>query len=581
LLYGLEKKLAGSVELRAAGQRTAAILFVGGRPAKVRTSEPISYLGRCLVELGLLGEDALLPSLARFEASREPGGLFGRHLVETGLVGDEDVAEGLRLQVLDRLLHVAAFPSETTYEYYAGYDGVGAPGSEPGQGYDPVPMIWTLLRAQPPTAHVEAALGRVADASFRVGRTAQPNRLGLERDYASAVDLLRVRPMRVDELVAASGLDATESRLLAYLLLVTKQVDVLRAPAGSTPPRSGGFVSSPPPPRASPVPRDGPSFTPHPPPSIRSSISRITRSSAPPERPSSGPVMTTKALISSDPPRRPPPSMPPTLAPELRERWTEIAQRSATIDRADYFSMLEIARDATRDEVEAAFLTLAKHWHPDRLAAELAPLRDACARVFSRISEARATLADPDQRARYMKLLADGSGSPEMQETVARVIEAATNFQKAEVCFRRNDLVQAEAFCRKALEADATQPDYGAMLAWLTALKPENQSIEKTRACIHTLERCISMSDKCEKAYYWRAMLYKRIGRPDAAFRDFKRVVELNPRNIDAAREVRLYRMRGGARSSNPPAIQRTAASEAPKPDDSKPGLFGRLFKKP
>jgi len=242
--------------------------------------------------------------------------------------------------------------------------------------------------------------------------------------------------------------------------------------------------------------------------------------------------------------------------------------------------MLELARDATQDEVETSFLELAKTWHPDRLPPELWPLRDSCSRVFARMSEARATLTDEEQRARYMGLLADGSGSPEMQETVAKVVEAATNFQKAEVCFKRNDYAQAESLCRKAVEADATQPDYLALLAWLVALKPENQSPERTRDAIQMLDRAIALSSKCEKAHFWRGMLNKRVGKADAAYRDFKRVVEMNPRNIDAAREVRLHRMRGGRRS-DPPAGAARANSETPKAaDDGKTGLFGRLFKK-
>ena len=139
--------------------------------------------------------------------------------------------------------------------------------------------------------------------------------------------------------------------------------------------------------------------------------------------------------------------------------------------------MLDIARDATTDEVEAAFFALAKRWHPDRLALELSPVRDACSRVFARMSEAHATLIDEEQRQQYMRLLADGSGSPETQATVAKVLEAAKNFQKAEVCLRRSDYAQAENFCRRALEDDATQPDYLAMLAWLLT-----RSRRRTRA---------------------------------------------------------------------------------------------------
>jgi tetratricopeptide (TPR) repeat protein len=244
--------------------------------------------------------------------------------------------------------------------------------------------------------------------------------------------------------------------------------------------------------------------------------------------------------------------------------------------------MLDLARDATRDEVETKFLALAKQWHPDRLPAEFALVRDACSRVFSRMSEARATLTDDDLRARYMRLLADGSGSPETQEIVAKVVEAATNFQKAEVCFRRNDYAQAEAFCSKAVEADPTQPDYLALLAWLIALKPENQSGEKTRDALQLLDRAIGMSAKCDKAYFYRAQIYKRIGKADAALRDFRRVMELNPRNIDAAREVRLHRMRGGRpTSSDRPSKQPRSSSDPSRPtDETKTGLFGRLFKK-
>jgi tetratricopeptide (TPR) repeat protein len=296
-------------------------------------------------------------------------------------------------------------------------------------------------------------------------------------------------------------------------------------------------------------------------------------SRAPAPRPSAIPV----------PPKTVPPPPPPALSAELVARWKEIVDRAATIDRADYFMMLDLPRDASHEDIQNAFFALAKRWHPDRLPPELALVRGACSRVFARMSEAHNTLADEEQRARYMKLLAEGSGSPEMQETVAKVIDAAQNFQKAEVFLKRNDLGQAETYCRQALDADATQPDYLAMFAWLEALKPEHQSAEKTMESIKMLDRAVSMSERCEKALYWRGMLYKRIGKTDMATRDFKRVVDLNPRNIDAAREVRLHQMRGG-RASTPPPPPAHPSPTPPKPraeQAPQKGIFGRLFKKP
>ncbi len=98
------------------------------------------------------------------------------------------------------------------------------------------------------------------------------------------------------------------------------------------------------------------------------------------------------------------------------------------------------------------------------------------------------------------------------------------------------------------------------------------------------LDRAVSLNKKSEQAHYWRGMLNKRLGKNEAALKDFKFVTELYPRNIDAAREVRLYQMRGGPRNSARPPRSRgpPRASGAPqKADTPKPGLLNRLFKKP
>jgi hypothetical protein len=62
-------------------------------------------------------------------------------------------------------------------------------------------------------------------------------------------------------------------------------------------------------------------------------------------------------------------------------------------------------------------------------------------------------------------------------------------------------------------------------------------------------------------------MVLKRAGHADKAIRDFKFVADADPRNVDAQRELRLYKMRKtGGSSSRPPAPEG--------------GIFGRLFKK-
>jgi curved DNA-binding protein CbpA len=552
LLYVLNNGLSGTVELRVPGSRSALVQFLGGKPAKAWISDTACYLGHVLFELGHLSPADLARSLDELAVAKSQGqALHGQMLLASGKIDEDKLEAALREQVARKLSHAASLPPETTYAYYELFDGLAGWGPGVKEGFDPLPMLWEMLQRNPIASHVDAALSKMHGLPLRLSANANVARLGLGADHLAVVQRLRERAQRLHDIPKANGLAESDARLLIYLLLITKQLDVLR-------PTDSAIAST----------------------VDASSVSaRISE-------PTSTPRFTpTEGLAVARPASDAVAIAYPTLPPELRERWDEVVQRAATVDRADYFSMLGLERDATKDGVDSAFLALAKKWHPDRIPPELAPVRDACSRVFARMSEARATLTDEHQRADYMRLLADGSGSPETQEQVAKVIEAATNFQKAEVCLRRGDNAQAEALCARAREADPTQPDYIAMLAWLLQLKPENQTPEGLKVSLDMLDRAISLSNRCEKAFFWRGMLLQRMGRTGAAVRDFKRASELNPRNIDAAREVRLYRMRGGRSTSPPGATTGGASGGKPsplpaKPEASKPGLLNRLFKK-
>jgi tetratricopeptide (TPR) repeat protein len=557
LIYALEKNLAGTIDIVSPDRRVATLLFVAGEPAKAYLSEPVSYLGQVLVELGFMTADVLDRTLAELADARVAGSrpLCGEFLRMKALVDPASVEAGVREQMARRLRYVATMPPEATYAFYDRFDALRGIGLDSPRGVDPLPMLWRLLSERAPEPHVDAALARVAGSSLRIAKTADPARLGLGGQAQAAIELLRIRPLMVAEFPRISGLAEHEARLLMYLLLVTKQVDLISASRSSAQPRPRTTRSIPLPVRAS-VPQ-----TPVPPPPR----SVTPKSLVPP-----GDVTASRP--------------PPRLAPELAERWTAIVDRARTIDRADYFAMLDLARDSTAEEARSSFPALAMKWHPDRLPPELFPLREACSRIFGRLSEAHATLTEPERRAGYMRLLAEGSGSPEVQETIAKVVAATEDFKKAEACFRRNDFVQAEELCRRALAGDATQADYLAMLAWLISLKPENQPPEKTVPSIRMLDKAIAMSDQCERAFFWRGMLYKRIHKVEAAYRDFREAVELNPDNIDAIREMRLHNMRSGTRTRPPlpPAAQARYSPPGARPakHDETSSLLRRFFKK-
>ena len=306
------------------------------------------------------------------------------------------------------------------------------------------------------------------------------------------------------------------------------------------------------------------------------------RLSSPPPVPSSGrisapPVPSSSSAHSMAPssPRSAPGSPPskPPLTPEQAAVRQRIVDKAASIGSSNYFEILGVGQMVGSEEIQSAFVSLAKIWHPDRLPAVLSDVRNECSRVFSYIGEAHATLIDPKRRAEYMHLLREGGATPDDQEKMQILLGAATDFQKAEHFLKRGENKKAEELVRKAIAADPDQPEYLAALAWLEAMKPENQDEESTLRRIAMLNEALAKNAKFEKAVFYRAMLFKRLGRDREAMNDFRLSVELNPRNIDSAREIRLFNMRRdskapGARNSKtpPPAV----ASQ----------LFGKLFKK-
>jgi curved DNA-binding protein CbpA len=268
-----------------------------------------------------------------------------------------------------------------------------------------------------------------------------------------------------------------------------------------------------------------------------------------------------------------PTATPPAgLSTEHQQRWREIMTRVVEIDRVDYYAILGVDRKAPVDQIQSAFFRLAKAWHPDRLPTELQPLKSYASKLFTRVNEANSTLTDNAKRANYDQSLAVGGGTADEAEQVQRVIDAALEFQKAEVFMKKNDLIQAELLCKRAAAADPEQPDYRVLLAWIQAMRkgePPPLSEGKTTSfyddSIRVLDGVIVANPKFEKALAYRGMLLKRAGYHDRALQDFRRVVEINPKNVDAVREVRLHQMR---------------KDTAKKAEDDQGGLLNKLFRK-
>ena len=689
LVYAMDKRLSGTMELAAPEGQNVTVLFIGGVPAKARLSEAILFLGDILVELGFVTDEQHQVALAQHQVS---GDLYGQALFMQGLITEEQLMEALATQLSRKVEYVFSLAPDTSFAYYEGYNALEHYGADDYPQIDPLAVMWAGIRANPPWEHVHQSLTRIGNAAVRLTPNATPERFGFGKVESAAVELMRNKPHRMFDLTQTKILGPTAAQLLVYCLLITRQVDLIEVPPSIRPPpasvRPGtapgqpGSLAPPrlpgtlPQPQAQMSPPTGSAFAPtgnagatasttgplsgsmqaagttgiakvqlkqaasgfsakpgvaveqistnphdkrlassmpEPMPSTSgasganqtganqtgphpaspnqtslrpASVSRMVAASAP-----SASKLPTSAGASSTgnfpaaPKSAPGVHIPPEKRAELEAKRKVILEKAATISSQNYYEMLGVKNEAKPDEVQKAFFALAKEFHPDRLPAVLADVKDACSKVFAHMSEANQTLSDPKRRGEYTTLLKDGGASPDEQAKIQAVLDATTNFSKAEHYLKRNDLVQAELLCRKAYEADPTQADYIAMLAWIEAQKPANQDKDQTRARIAMLDRAVKIGENCEKAYFYRGMLNKRLDQIPAAMKDFKMAADLNPRNLDAMREIRLYQMRkdkpgASAAPANSTAPSRGSMAPKPKGGDTGGGLFGKLFKK-
>jgi curved DNA-binding protein CbpA len=334
---------------------------------------------------------------------------------------------------------------------------------------------------------------------------------------------LMAEPTTIEALCSDSSLPRGRARRVVYLLLITKSV----APYES----ATGPAAIPPPPRQSGSPQVAPATSSGAPPPPSQSMP----ASAPPGS-SKSPAARLDRLADI-------PQVPEGLSPELTERWQKVLTRSRLIENQNYFEMLGLDKKATSADVKTEFFKHAKEWHPDRVPPELAPLRPFVEIIFAYLNEAQKVLGDDEQRIAYLRTVREGGGTPAAERLMAQILDSAIAYERVLVFARKHQYDEALELLTKILTITKDEPDYHAMLAWL--LMQQHQGPDAPiRQITESLDRAIELHPDHEKAQLYKAQLLKRLGRHPEAMRHFKRVVSINPNNLDAAREVRVANMR-------------------------------------
>jgi tetratricopeptide (TPR) repeat protein len=477
---------------------------------------------------------------------------------------------------------------------------------------DPLALVTESLRSVARNDVIETVLGRLGEARLRVQLGVDLKRYAFDREERGLVELLQAEPMALAAIVDGAGLSRARARRLMYLLVISKAVapydeeELARARAARA---SGEHMPVMPPVPAAGEPAasvSGPGAAAaratgeHAPVPGSAGSARATGEHA---GVASGAVGARKtgehAPVVPDAagaagggagtrPEQPPasrlsgaklhgrldrlaavPPMPGSLSQEFRDRWQRIVTKARLIENENYFEMLGLDREAKAADAKTKFFQLAKEWHPDRLPKALAPLRPYCEVVFGYMSEAHAALENEEGRKQYLQTLREGGGTPASDNLMQRILDGAMEFERVLILSRQNQFEEAIRVLERILSVTADDPDHHAHYAWLLMKGFPGDDAPYDRMLSAT-KRALKLSPDHEKANLYTAQILRRMGKGREALQFFKKVAEKNPRNVEAARELRVasFRADGGARSKDK------------EKDKGGSGFFGKLFGK-
>ncbi|MBK9259252.1 MAG: DnaJ domain-containing protein [Polyangiaceae bacterium] len=551
--------------------RTVLDVPKGQTPAAEGTlgQTPLVHLYVYLLDKSLTGTMVLTP----------PAGLTVGLFVQDGGPTRAQLRDGVLAEdraTLERaLVDLCLLPVDTRYGFYPREDFFAATGSTPIR-IEPLATIMAAARACGASTFASSTLRKVAKApAIKLASNAAPERFRLSPEERALVERLRKQALSLTDLITTSGVPEQIVRGVIYALTITRHldfgiparppvgIDVLpRAAASSAGSSSntGGITGVP------------ASWTPM---RVGAAATVAADAAVPRMRLYSEPEM-----VEAPPSSKVPASHRAAEPVSSDKRRADLEAKLAKSTSENHFEVLGIHENAAVLEIRDAYFGMARMFHPDKLA-DMPDLKPRAQAAFARITAAYNELSDDKRRAAYLAKLKAAAEKPgalpepsnaEEQAAVSRAVNAAFEAQKAEVYLKKNELTTAEAHALLAVKADPDQPAYAALLVWIQAQMRPVPTLEEGKPShvyddlITSLDQILKKEPDFERALYYRGILLQRSGQADRAFKDFSRALELNPRNIEAAREVRLYNLRHKTEDN-------TQANRGG-------GLLGKLFKR-
>ncbi len=232
-------------------------------------------------------------------------------------------------------------------------------------------------------------------------------------------------------------------------------------------------------------------------------------------------------------------------AAAVAELESKLRSAASAHEGGSHYEVLGIPREASGDDVRAAFMELAKVFHPDKVGRRAPKLVELAAKVFARISEANDVLGSPDSRAGYDVQLRQTRGAEADRNAVNKILTAEQQFRRAEESARRKEWDAALDALRWAIELDPDEGEFHSLRGWVMFLKQQDQGGGgDPEAAVSLLKKGIALSPQAPSGWFYLGQVRKACGDSAEAERMFRKVIDVRPDHVEALREVRLMQLR-------------------------------------
>ena len=128
---------------------------------------------------------------------------------------------------------------------------------------------------------------------------------------------------------------------------------------------------------------------------------------------------------------------------------------------------------------------------------------------------------------------------------IEAILRAEEDFQRAVILIKGNKVRDGLAMIESCIRLNDKEGEFYAWRGYARFLLAQDKKAAFMPA-MNDVQKCLKMVARCPPAYLIEANMAKLLGDDETAKKAFKKVLELEPNNIEATRELRLYQQRSG-----------------------------------